>query len=149
MTRAAGSTTANECIKIPSEYHCKQFQADKCIVCNDQITLQTNGTCSLKLDYNIGLCAKHNLNGSISSLDFKCDFCQSGSVPVDLDNYFVCTSKENYTSVPKNCLKWALDDRTKNYYCALCSDGNYLFDGSCYDTCPLDSGQNAGKVKVV
>lgn len=106
--------------------NCLIGQFGLCIKCdNDHELIQ--GACIAPFESLLDKCDSHNLIGATPELKYHCNRCDTGSLPFDYKNSFMCVSEDKFEdysgqNLISNCLQYFIGENGV-YHCASCSSG--------------------------
>lgn len=119
------------CQQIDPTKNCLIVESSKCTKCKSTYLLDT-GVCTKPIDYFNENCALNNIDGLISSAQYQCWYCKTGSIPISVKNLYMCTATASLAVA--NCGKFSKDN-TGKFKCDRCKTGYYLDDGVCVTSC--------------
>ena len=130
---------APNCEQIPADENCefKHEGATECAKCrsgyfqNDS----TQNKCVTGLDFERYKCETFSLANSSTLV--QCDTCVKGAFFMEIQDFFGCMNRSNYSSFP-DCQMLVYDTDSGQPECVKCIRGKFLQDGQCVDQCSTD-----------
>lgn len=137
-----------KCVSITDPSHCLIKQAGNCTKCLPDYFINTTGGCTKIEDYFTEECENHNVDGTKSKVEIRCNYCKENKLPFNYEDSNTCVSSAIITNKVTDCNKYYAEESngTTTYKCSLCN-GDKVIDstGVCAAACNLSE---ASKVMI-